>query len=234
MLKQSFKIYVLNACLPFEAKMDEKSNTKKRILWAAGEIFSETGFRQATIRQISGRAGVNVASINYYFGSKNNLYIETLRYWKDIAFEKYPRELGTTSADPPEKRLEGFIRSFVFRILDSGTESRFGKLMAREFAEPTMALDKIIDEAARPMFNLISAIVGHILGQDPGNDTVLFCCSSIIGQCLYFLYARPIFLRIIGPEKVRTMDPNKISRHIFQFTLAALLAMKEEKKGASA
>lgn len=128
--------------------MDDKPNSRKRILWAAGEIFSETGFRQATVRQISRRAGVNVASINYYFQSKDNLYLETLRYWKDIAFEKYPRELGTTPSDLPEKRLEGFIRSFVYRILDSGIESRFGKLMAREFADPTSALDVIIEETA--------------------------------------------------------------------------------------
>ncbi|MEN6617542.1 MAG: TetR/AcrR family transcriptional regulator, partial [Syntrophorhabdus sp.] len=89
--------------------MDDKPSSKKRILWAAGEIFSETGFRQATIRQISKRAGVNIASINYYFQSKDNLYRETLRYWKNVAFEKYPRELGTSQSDPPEKRLEGFI-----------------------------------------------------------------------------------------------------------------------------
>ncbi|MHB8109161.1 MAG: CerR family C-terminal domain-containing protein [Syntrophorhabdaceae bacterium] len=213
--------------------MDDKSNTKKRILWAAGEIFSETGFRQATIRQISGKAGVNIASINYYFQSKDNLYLETLRYWKDIAFEKYPRELGTTSADPPEKRLESFIRSFVFRILDSGIESRFGRLMAREFVEPTRALDKIIDEAARPMFNLVATIVGHITGRDPSSETVLFCCSSIIGQCLYFLYARPVFRKIMSPEKLRAMEPNEISRHIYQFTLAALLFIKDNKEGAS-
>lgn len=212
---------------------DGKPNTRQRILEAAGEIFAENGFRQTTIRQISGKADVNIAAINYYFQSKDNLYLETLRCWKDIAFEKYPRELGTSEDDPPEKRLEGFIRSFVFRILDTGIESRFGRLMAREFTEPTAALDLIVEEMARPMFHLISSIVGRIIGKDPADDTVLYCCASIVGQCLYFLYARPVLNRLIGDDRVSSMNMEDIAGHICRFSLAALSATKEDREGAS-
>jgi len=213
--------------------MFDRLNTRRRILEAAGQIFSESGFRQATIRQISGRAGVNVAAINYYFQSKDNLYLETMRYWKDVAFEKYPREFGTSEADPPEERLKGFIRSFVLRILDPGVESRFGRLMAREFAEPTAALDVIVDEMARPMFRLISGILGRIVVQDPASDTVLYCCASIVGQCLYFLYARPVLSRLVGQEKVNSMNMDDIAEHICRFSLAALSAIKRDHEGAS-
>lgn len=212
--------------------MDEKPSSRKRILWAAGEIFSDTGFRQTTVRQISRRAGANVASINYYFQSKDNLYLETLRYWKDIAFEKYPREFGTSPSDPPEKRLEGFIHSFVYRILDSGVESRFGRLMAREFSDPTWALDVIIEETVRPMFNLIASIIARIIDSDPASDRVLYCTSSIIGQCLYFLYARPIYRRLIGEQKARLLAMDDIADHICRFSLAALSEMRNHKQGA--
>jgi len=212
--------------------MDDKPSSKKRILWAAGEIFSETGYRQTTVRQISRRAGVNVASINYYFQSKDNLYVETLRYWKDIAFQKYPREFGTSQSDPPEIRLEGFIRSFVYRILDSGVESRFGKLMAREFADPTDALDVIIEETMRPMFGLIASIIGRIINKDPLSDKVLYCTSSIIGQCLYFLYARPIYRRLIGEQKAKSLAMDDIADHICRFSLAALAMIRKEEQGA--
>lgn len=211
--------------------MYDRTNTRQRILEAAGQIFSESGFRQTTIRQISSRAGVNVAAINYHFQSKDNLYLETLRYWKDVAFEKYPREFGTSESDPPEERLKGFIRSFVLRILDPGVESRFGRLMAREFAEPTHALDVIVDEMARPMFHLISTIVGRIVAQDPASDTVLYCCASIVGQCLYFLYARPVLSRLVGQEKVNSMNMDDIVGHICRFSLAALSAVKRDGEG---
>ncbi len=214
--------------------MDDKPSSKKRILWAAGEIFSDTGYRQTTIRQISRHAGVNVASINYYFQSKDNLYLETLRYWKDIAFQKYPPEFGASQSDPPEIRLEGFIRSFVYRILDSGIESRFGKLMAREFTDPTGALDAIIEETARPMFNLITSIIGRIINKDPLSDSVLYCTSSIVGQCLYFLYARPMYRKMIGEQKTKLLPMDDIADHICRFSLAALSVIRKEEQGEQA
>lgn len=212
--------------------MEYRPSTRQRILEAAGEVFSEHGFRQATIRDICGRAGVNIAAINYHFQDKDNLYIETMRYWKNIAFDKYPRELGTTGSDPPEERLKGFIRSFVFRILDTGIESRFGRLMAREFAEPTAALDIIVEEVARPMFQTLTTVVGNIVGQEPASNNTLYCCASIVGQCLYFLYARPVLSRLVGEDKVGSMDMEDIADHICRFSLAALLEMKQPREGA--
>lgn len=211
---------------------EDSPTARQRILEAAGEVFSEYSYRQATIREICGRAGVNVASVNYHFQDKNNLYIETLRYWKDIAFEKYPRELGTSESDPPEKRLEGFIRSFVYRILDTGIESRFGRLMAKEFAEPTAALDVIVEEVARPMFHILSAIVGRIIKRDPASNASLYCCASVVGQCLYFLYARPVLHRLVGEGKVRSMDMEDVAGHICRFSLAALASMEQNQEGA--
>lgn len=213
--------------------MDDRPNTRRRILEAAGEIFADSGFRQTTIRQISARAGVNVAAINYHFQSKDNLYLETLRYWKDVAFTKYPTEPWTSEADEPERRLEGFIRAFVFRILDGGVESRFGRLMAREFAEPTAALDIIVEETARPIFHLITGLVGRITDRDPKSDTVLYSCASIIGQCLYFLYARPVLRRLVGPDRVDSMNMADIAAHICRFSLAALFSTKNDREGAS-
>jgi len=213
--------------------MEDRPNTRQRILEAAGEIFADSGFRQTTVRQISARAGVNVAAINYHFQSKDNLYLETLRYWKDVAFTKYPGEPGTSEADEPEKRLEGFIRAFVFRILDGGVESRFGRLMAREFAEPTAALDVIVEETARPIFHLITALVGRIIGRDPTSDTVLYCCASIVGQCLYFLYAWPVLRRLVGPERADSMDMADIAAHVCRFSLAALATIRHDPEGSS-
>ena len=51
---------------------------KMRILVAAGVVFAKAGFAAGSVREISLKARVNVASINYYFSSKEGLYREVL------------------------------------------------------------------------------------------------------------------------------------------------------------
>jgi AcrR family transcriptional regulator len=53
--------------------------TKHKIIEAARVLFAEQGYEGASVREIAGRAGVNVASLNYYFSSKENLFHEILR-----------------------------------------------------------------------------------------------------------------------------------------------------------
>ncbi|MGO2089441.1 MAG: TetR/AcrR family transcriptional regulator [Oceanisphaera sp.] len=50
-----------------------KKETKQKILDAAELLFAEQGFSDTSLRQITGDAGVNLASVNYHFGSKKDL-----------------------------------------------------------------------------------------------------------------------------------------------------------------
>lgn len=56
---------------PRDGNPDE---TRREILWAAGEAFAASGFVGATTRAVAARAGVNVATLHYHFGSKEGLY----------------------------------------------------------------------------------------------------------------------------------------------------------------
>src|SRR5690554_7975585 len=56
--------------------MDNKmaqSDTVDRILDAAEELFAERGFSETSLRMITSKAKVNLAAVNYHFGSKNAL-----------------------------------------------------------------------------------------------------------------------------------------------------------------
>src|SRR5579885_3057796 len=63
--------------------------TRQAILDRAADVFAESGFGRASVREITGRAGVNQAAINYHFGSKEALYREVLRL--AIAASAMPR-----------------------------------------------------------------------------------------------------------------------------------------------
>jgi AcrR family transcriptional regulator len=207
--------------------------TRRRILEAAGEVFAEAGFRTATVREICKRAGVNIAAVNYHFGDKERLYIAVLKYWKAVAFERYPADQGVDGSDPPEKRLRAFIRSVLRRILDADHASMFPKLVVREYIEPTPALDTWVDEAIRPMFRLLSNIVEGLLGKGVPEVTVRMCCTSVVSQCLYFAYARPVMKLLFGQESFEGRGIEVIADHITAFSLHAIrgFAAGQEKGG---
>jgi AcrR family transcriptional regulator len=213
---------------------DSMVGTRERILRVAAEVFADSGFERATVREICSRASVNVAAVNYHFGDKEHLYIEVPKYSKALAFEKYPSETDTKKSDSPEIRLKVFIRSFVFRILDGGSSSLFGRLVSREYMEPTRAFDMLVEEAMRPVFILLSEIVGELLGGRAPALRVHMCCASVISQCLFFLYARNALAKLFPEQKFGTTEMEAISDHITVFSLSAIKdfrkAMKGEKK----
>ncbi len=73
---------------------EEISETRIRILEAAAAIFAKHGFAATTIRHICSKAQVNLAAVNYHFGSKEGLYRETIRYARERAYESYPTTYG--------------------------------------------------------------------------------------------------------------------------------------------
>src|SRR5579863_8760694 len=57
---------------------DSARSTRERLLETAGEIFAEKGFDRTTSKEICARAGANIAAVNYYFVSIEELYADVL------------------------------------------------------------------------------------------------------------------------------------------------------------
>jgi TetR/AcrR family transcriptional regulator, regulator of cefoperazone and chloramphenicol sensitivity len=208
-------------------KLREKAVEK--ILLAAGEIFAEKGYKNVTVREICARAGVNVAAINYHFGDKESLYKEVVMRWEKEAFSKYPLKPDAAETASPEERLTIFVRFFLLRMLDEGRPSWFGKLVAREFIEPTAAMDILVEDAIRPSYLLLSSIVRDIIGKGASEEGIRLCSASIVGQCLYFHNSRPVLKALYGPDKLDITDIEKIAEHIARFSIAAMRAMAFKK-----
>jgi TetR/AcrR family transcriptional regulator, regulator of cefoperazone and chloramphenicol sensitivity len=198
------------------------SDARTRILEAAGEIFSEDGFKRATVRKICFRAGVNVSLVNYHFGDKEGLYLAVLGHFRAKALEKYPPDLKVDASSDPEDRLAAFLRSFLFRILGKGQPSWFGKLLAREFIEPTKAFDVVVEEVIRPSYKLLMSIVSEIVGKDADERIKKLCTASIIGQCLYYHNSRAVISRIMGKDHFSATEIEDITVHIKRFSLGAM------------
>lgn len=205
--------------------------TRERLLYAAGEVFADQGFRKATVRAICGRAGVNVASVNYHFSSKQDLYAAVLEFAFRQSLRRYPPGLDEAPGAAPERRLFLFIRNFLFRLLHEESPAWFGRLMAREIVEPTGALDRIVDTAIRPLHEALGAVVREILGNRAGDEDVRRCVFSILGQCLFYRHAMPVVARLYPPFRWEDEEIERTARHVAAFSLAALRHMAHPKRG---
>lgn len=209
----------------------EVEETRLQLLEAAGEVFAEVGFRNATVREICRRAEANIAAINYHFGDKERLYTEVLRHSHAKTLERYPPLLGVAEKAAPETKLRAFIHSLLLRIFDAGPTSWHGQLMAREMVEPSAALDTLVEERLRPMSEQLSVIVGEILGLPPGDRRVRRCALSVVSQCVFYKHCRPVMERLFpdDPELNAGTIP-ELAEHIYQFSLAAMNSFGEKKR----
>ena len=209
---------------------DKKASSKTRaaIMEAAGKVFAEVGYSKATVRDICREASANIAAINYHFGDKKGLYLAVLKHYQEIAFNTYPPDLGINETQKPEEKLRSYIRSFLTRIMDDGRPAWFGRLLAREFIEPTWAFDILVEETIRPSFQLLTEIVAEIMGKSSKERIVRLCSMSIVGQCLYFRHSHPVITRLYPGESFGSKQINELTDHISLFSLHGLIA--EEKK----
>jgi AcrR family transcriptional regulator len=58
---------------------EREAATKAQVLCAAERLFALHGFQNVSVRDITAEAGVNLASVNYHFGSKDALLFEIFR-----------------------------------------------------------------------------------------------------------------------------------------------------------
>ena len=200
--------------------MVEIDDTRSKLLDVAGEVFAERGFELTTVREICRRADVqNLASINYYFRDKNNLYVEAVRTAFKGSAESEPLPKWPDDATPAQK-LRGYITQFAATLIADERPTWHHLLVSRELAQPTDGCLAFIRDFARPHFDVLVGLLREVL-PDAEPMQLNLTALSIIGQVIHHRCARTIISQIVGPE-VDQYDAATIGRHVADFSLAAL------------
>jgi AcrR family transcriptional regulator len=212
---------------------EDSSDTERRLLEAAGEVFADLGYRAATVRQICEKAGANIAAVNYYFGDKEGLYLAVLRSVPEAQAEKYPAQSGLSDGATAEQQLLVYIQSLLHRVFDSGRPGWHAKIIAREMVEPTRALDTLLEEVARPLHLQLATIIRRLLGSMATDENVRMTALSIMGQCVYYHHARTVLKRLYPEQMYGAEDIARLVEHISRFSLAGLqeFARKKQEEG---
>jgi AcrR family transcriptional regulator len=199
-----------------------QSSARERLLVSAGEVFAAVGFRRATVREICGRAGANVAMVDYYFGGKERLYRAVLDRVLADAMRRAVPPPQTGGRAPAEGRLAACVSGLLAHALDNSVS---GALIARETVEPTFGLDAVVDKSIRPHCEGIRSIVREVLGAQAGEDEVRWCEESIVAQCMHYRHGRPILDRLHPDQRYGPAEIKQLADHITRFSLGALRAI---------
>ncbi|NLE38481.1 MAG: CerR family C-terminal domain-containing protein [Pirellulaceae bacterium] len=197
-------------------------DTRQRILNAAGEVFADKGFQMATIREICGHAGANLAAVNYYFGDKEKLYVEVLKAAHPGIPEPGASEMWPEDA-PPAERLKVFIRQLLARLFRTDAPAWRMRLFQREVLDPTPFCTEIVQTYFREKFFQLMNVLDEMLPPDMPLQRRHQVAFSIIGQCVYFRAAGHVIGMVIGEEersKYHTVD--LLAEHVAGLVLAAL------------
>lgn len=205
-------------------------NTKERLLKAACEIFAEKGFRDATVAEICETAEANIAAINYHFGDKEKLYDEVWRHAFAITKNTYPLDGNLAEEPSVEDYLYSYASAVLHRIFSEDEAGLFPKLLYREMAAPTLALDRIAREALFPQNQFMGNAIKQTMGASLDEQQLRLCMHSIIGQCAFYNFSRPLRERVMEKKHISEKEIEAIARHIAKFSLGGLKEIQKDPK----
>src|SRR6185503_964039 len=203
--------------------------TRARLVDAAGEMFAELGFHHTTVRQICERAGANIAAVNYHFKDKTGLYTEVVRQSMRAARLDAVHAAFNQNA-PPEEIMHAVIKARLESLRGLDLSDWHFRIFAHELAKPTPAINVVVNEAIRPLYTRMCHLIGNILKLPPDDQKTRLCAHSIIGQILFYAFARPVISRLGPPMKMTQSQIDLIANHIAEFSLAYLRKTNERKR----
>jgi len=205
-----------------------RDDSRNCLLEAAGQVFAEKGYRTATVREICDLAKMNVASVNYYFGGKEQLYIEAVKHAdQPLHGQTFTPEWSVDT--PPEEKLQTFIRMFLQRTIGHRAESWRRQLMMREILAPSGACKELVESHFRQRFGLLLSIVDELLPEPVSEAKRHQVAFSVLGQCLHYHVAGTIVELLVGREELtQHYSIEQLTDHILQMTLAGIRVIAAE------
>lgn len=202
--------------------------TRERLLDAAAVLFAERGYRGATLREIADRAGANMAAANYYFGSKQALYLAVAQA-QFVDVEAALVERGASVPEPAalerlsRDELAELLRARVEILLETllASDRPHGALVMRELSDPSDALPEIVRRFLDPQRCAMETLVAKLAPGLPP-EQIARCTRSLFGQVFFYRSHRPPLLLMMGKKSYPPGFVRDVSRHITEFTLGGI------------
>ncbi|MCI6531229.1 MAG: CerR family C-terminal domain-containing protein [Mesosutterella sp.] len=161
--------------------------TREKILQAASRLLSRRGFANVTCRDIAARAHVDLASINYHFGSRRGLFAAALIAAHHDLFQIEEMRKIVDSPQPADQKVKGMLRMILQQA--SGENGWKMKLLFRGLLDEEASLRPLFDTEVLPKFALVQRLASEVSGipeNDPALKRCMFCVISPVFTLLAF------------------------------------------------
>ncbi|MDQ2702205.1 MAG: TetR family transcriptional regulator [Pseudomonadota bacterium] len=195
-------------------------STKDRILGAAEELFAQHGFAGTSLRQVTSRADVNIAAVNYHFGSKENLVNEVFRRRMDEMSARRLKRLAEAVEQHPcelEPVLAAFVEPALSLSLDRHGGAAFIRVIARAYAEKNDSLRKFLSDqyghVPREFAKAIALCLPHL-----PKEQLYWRLDFLSGALTYAMADFGMIKRPAGASE--TTHRERAARELIQFAAA--------------
>ncbi len=183
--------------LPVRAPRSDGVEARARLLHAALRLFATKGFANTSTRELATAAGVNIASISYYFGDKAGLYRAA-----------YTEPMGGSCGEvitfdptqvPLEPALRQMLTQFVAPLKQGDLVQQCMRLHFREMLEPTGLWAEEIDNGIRPAHEALLQVLCQHLRLEQADDDIHRLAFSIVGLAIHMFVGRDI-MQVLRPQ----------------------------------
>jgi len=203
--------------------MTNHFNTKERILHAAEDLFAQHGFAGTSLRQVTSRADVNIAAVNYHFGSKENLVQEVFKHRMDEMSEKRLSALSESIARDPAD-LNGILLAFIQPALALTLDrhgASFVRVLARAYAEKNDGLRNFLSENYGQVLREFAKAIANCLPQ-LSKEELYWRMDFTAGALTYAMADFGLIRR--QPGVTEKAHCEKAAQHLITFAQAGLRA----------
>ena len=202
--------------------------TRTRILDAAEELFMQHGFEGTSMRQLTARAGVNLAAVNYHFGSKDALIEAVFKRRLDPMNAERVAALDALEKDGQALAPVDIIRAFLvpsLRLIEDakGGGRNFIRLLGRTYTEPAKGVRALIGQMYAPTMERYKRALERALPQMPA-DELVWRMHFMFGTLAYTLAATDTVQLIAGCKPEDRYDARLLEERLTAFLAAGLHA----------
>lgn len=206
-----------------------EGSTKERILGVAERMIASRGLQQFSIRDISGEAGVNLAAINYHFGSKERLIAEVLARRVTVLNEERMAQLDRLEAGPGGRAIgvEAIMEVIINTMLHTDARERTHstlttKMLSRFFLEPDEEIARMLKPHFQPFKERVVKLFAQTLPHLKRDD-IEWRSQQIFGLLGHHMLFAEMRCRDLGKD----LNIKKEQRRLLTFCCAAMKAPLE-------